>query len=837
MKHAGHFPSYELSSHPFCPCDSVVFVIKDGVCPFNDYFSEDNWTCGDTIETKGSEAQQVLDYSFLKKPSHTVRVFSIHCEETCHALFMMDSGVGVNVWVNGILKGLSRGSQRMMILSMNRGENTVGLETESTTPETEIFLRINQYEAEKEIFPSPVADCFTFSGSLGYLNHKGQHLYHNEPFCFSFFPNNDLYGEEQTVDFRLYNGFTKETLYSKQYAVRQAHQVDLSPYEIDGYDEGNGIVAEIKYRYLNGAIYSTVLPLYTKPVDERLKNICRRAERIEKQYALTDYDRLAIRFGVEYITKYGRELAPILSQASLLRGTLDRIEDKGHADNNFYLPGDRRIFFYNELYDAVNYYRVLVPEHYDSDRKYPLLVIFSTHEYGAWCRNFKRYTSEPMIVADISGRGVLLGSYMGDASIQIALSDLFSKYSIDRSRVYCTGNSNGAGTAWAQTEAYPDVYAGIYAVSGQPNYELLTNLDHQKIITLSSDADDMNNIFKETDKRLQGHKDYTPIEAEFYSHQALHLIWFNNQIFDRLLSGRLDPYPTHVRFRTYSNRHRKSFWVEIHSLAAGSKDGAIEAKIVGTDIYVQCSGITGFTLTIPPILHTKHVSVYVNGIFSDSFEGVAKEKVYFLEREAYEENQVKYQRRDSILPIRNLHQGYGLLDVYLDPVTIVIPNECSKEIADTANAYSTPHCNGFIPRIYVSYPIITFDRAEQSDTIRESKSMIVIDDFSENSAFVSTLRENAPIKAKKNGWTYKEKTHEEHYCLQQIFENPWNPSRSVLLISTNDTALLRKNLFTRKIIVPTYANGYHGYWNVDALIFNGGYQTVFDTRVSEITKL
>lgn len=830
-------PSYELSGQPFCPFESVVFALENSFDSVAECLSSDLLSRNDKIVTQRAENQQNLDYRFLKNAALTIRLFSIHCEKACYALFIMDSDSYVKVWVNGSLHSASQGNQRMMILSMCCGDNIVGLEIDNAKPETEVFLRINQYEEETARFPSPVDDCFTFSGNLGYLKHKGQHLYNNEPFCFAFFPNNDLYEEAQTFVFRLYNGFTKETLFLDCLSAKQEHQVDLSSYQIDDYDKGNGIVAEVKYCYSNGAIYNSVLPLYTRPLDERLKNICLRADKIEKQYHLMDYDRLAIRFGVEYITKYGRELSPILAQASLLRGTLNRIEKTGHVDNKFYSPGDRRIFFYNELYDAVNYYRILVPKEYDPTRKYPLLVIFSTIEYGAWCRNFKNYTTEPLIVADVSGRGVLLGSYMGEASIQIALADIFSKYSIDRTRVYCTGNSNGAGTAWAQVEAYPDVYAGIYAVSGQPNYSLLVNLDHQKIITLSSDADDMYNIFQKTGEYLQEHHDYTPIEAEYYSHQALHLIWFNKLIFDKLLSARLNPYPEHIRFRTYSNRHRKSFWVEIHSLAAGEKEGMIEAEIVGSDIQIQCSGITGFSLIVPPKLNAKAFNVYVNGVFSGLFKGVAEEKINFVQVESSESTKECFLLQEAHTPVLNLHQGYGLLDVYLDPLTIVTPDECSKEVSDIADAYSNPRCNGFIPKIYISYPIISFSQAWQNDKVLESRSMVVIDDFSDESAFIIAIREKAPIRTTKDSWFYRNQEHREKYCLQQIFESPWNTSRSILLISTNNAAFLRKNFFTRKVVIPTYASGYHSHWNVDALIFNGEYQTVFDTRISNITKV
>ena len=61
--------------------------------------------------------------------------------------------------------------------------------------------------------------------------------------------------------------------------------------------------------------------------------------------------------------------------------------------------------------------------------------------------------------------------------------------------------------------------------------------------------------------------------------------------------------------------------------------------------------------------------------------------------------------------------------------------------------------------------------------------------------------------------------------------------RSVLLICANDRTLFRRNFFTRKVIIPTYANGYHKYWNADALIYNGKYFSIPDWRTKKIDEI
>lgn len=78
-------------------------------------------------------------------------------------------------------------------------------------------------------------------------------------------------------------------------------------------------------------------------------------------------------------------------------------------------------------------------------------------------------------------------------------------------------------------------------------------------------------------------------------------------------------------------------------------------------------------------------------------------------------------------------------------------------------------CNGFIPRIYVSYPILAFTQMECDEQERRSPCMIVIDDFSANNTFIEKLREKAPIKVTKSGWSYGQENHKENFCIQQTF--------------------------------------------------------------------
>ena len=59
------------------------------------------------------------------------------------------------------------------------------------------------------------------------------------------------------------------------------------------------------------------------------------------------------------------------------------------------------------------------------------------------------------------------------------------------------------------------------------------------------------------------------------------------------------------------------------------------------------------------------------------------------------------------------------------------------------------------------------------------------------------------------------------YCIMQIVQNPWNPEKHVLSVTYNDERLLRRNLFTRSMTLPSYFGGVHPYLNGVALVFDG----------------
>lgn len=263
-----------------------------------------------------------------------------------------------------------------------------------------------------------------------------------------------------------------------------------------------------------------------------------------------------------------------------------------------------------------------------------------------------------------------------------------------------------------------------------------------------------------------------------------------------------------LMFSTTRNCHLKSYWIQLHGIEYGKDRAEIIANIVSPKkIVIECANVIGFTLTIPPQISRNQFSIVVN-------------------KKEYTYKNISSKSINIVLASneQKSYKGTGLLNVYRDKMRIVIPVKNNSDIYSIAQNYSMPSCNGFVSKIYVNYPIYQFSELNKNYDF----NMVIIDDLLSDCDFIRKIRKHAKIQYNDSGFKYGDTCIGE-YCLQQIIENPFNKDYCILLISTNNIKLLKKSLFTRKVIIPTYSNGYHKYWNNDALIYFGSkYYSVFE---------
>lgn len=92
------------------------------------------------------------------------------------------------------------------------------------------------------------------------------------------------------------------------------------------------------------------------------------------------------------------------------------------------------------------------------------------------------YTDNAVIFADIIGRGVNFGAYVGEAAILEQIEVLKEHFSIDENKVYLSGFCGAAGSTLQMAQAYPHMFAGLLVYIPQQDFSLRMNLYNVDIL-------------------------------------------------------------------------------------------------------------------------------------------------------------------------------------------------------------------------------------------------------------------------------------------------------------------------------------------------------------------
>ena len=104
---------------------------------------------------------------------------------------------------------------------------------------------------------------------------------------------------------------------------------------------------------------------------------------------------------------------------------------------------------------------------------------------------------------------------------------------------------------------------------------------------------------------------------------------------------------------------------------------------------------------------------------------------------------------------------------------------------------------------------------------------------------IDLIKNNARIKTDIKGYSYFDETYSGEYLVMQIINHPYDTSKSILYVNTNNLTLYDKCIFMRELTLPSYSNGFHPYLNSEALIYTGDkYLSILDygCDISEINK-
>ena len=301
---------------------------------------------------------------------------------------------------------------------------------------------------------------------------------------------------------------------------------------------------------------------------------------------------------------------------------------------------------------------------------------------------FERTDSFPdLIVADVQGRGMTTGSYIGDAFFREILSDILKNYPINEKKIFAMGQSNGGFATWVIAEKTPHIFAGIAPSTGYYNVQEVKNLSNLRVHFLTSDADPGHIYNSESIQKIREcFRDYKQTAFCQLMHNVFEQVQFSEKAFKELFEAENDPYPNEIYFDTYMNRYRRAYWIEIHSVETGKIYASIHAVIRNGDIHITANNITGITIEIPPQIDPDSAMIYVNG---REFPINGRKRIGFV----CSENGCIISDTKPSLPV--MYKGTGLIDVYLNPVRI-INCKCGNEyFVKVETSFKKPSTNTY----------------------------------------------------------------------------------------------------------------------------------------------
>lgn len=795
---------YELDKYASNPIPELVTEI-------NNFFSDpckilDN---SELFDCSSENDIYTIDFRNLNLDDRTMLYFffCVQCDSNTDVVFTIESHAIQRLWLNGKMVCLcGQGQRQIHTLHLKQGNNVFCFQQHDAVIAIKTTFRIRSLEADKkDVISLTNGNLYYKEGLIGisvlYLN---EFRYNGEDYKFVIYPIDYVnLSEDIQIHLQIVDHISGKVLYNLNCRFHEFYSVPTSEFKYSNESIFNYLDVKFKYCTIFGDKKEEKLKIYLIKPDNYITPVQERARKL-LAYDRADEERLYLEY-ILSLTDNSDDIK-VFHKWERIEKVISIIE-RGSYYSYIRSEGEKVICFRSDIDDTIDYYTITLPSKYDLNRKYPLLIINNVLQ-GSWLSSyFSRAKNVEAITVDFSGRGITMGSYVGDAAFNEIYKDVFSKYSIDETKICMLGHSNGGYATWAQALVAPDRYSAIFPAVSEPNEEALMNLSNMSVRYLTSESDYLN--FQTTDeieKEAKSYiKDYKTIWVEKYNHSLFGQIQFSEKVIGNLLSKTKNKFPDEVYFYTDKNRYRKSYWITIHSIEFGKTYAKVHAKIVGNSIEISAENISGITVDIPPQIDGKNITIMING---KTIGVLGIGKIILINTKngfVLEENESN----------GNLYKGTGLIDPFVGAVRII--NFLGDKHNEVLNNFCSPSTNGFYGGIAVKYPILDISSFESLP----KTNFVVLDNCTGSGEIIEKIRDSASVKIGSNGFSYMGKSYPGKYLVMQIMGHPTEADNSVLYINTNDEYLYEKCFFTRKLILPAYSSGYYTYLNSNALIFDG----------------
>lgn len=737
----------------------------------------------------------------------------IVCTQKTDCIILVKGWFCAKIWVNETFAGIHNCSDTKIILPFIKGVNRLVFETCNSTKISFLSCRISSVGYERKLGKTSLIteNMEDKTDVVRFFNSDCDYIGKNKKneFCFMALPydyvNTDL---NQTINIRLFKRYPRRVI--KRYSCKflEIVKIPITEFDYDRASEGNNLFFECNYITKSGEKAKFNMNIFLHSVNEFNAIVNNQAK--DMLQTLDDNSRLYLEYLICTQDKYGINGLAGYFTGIMMNNFIKSLECGEDNGNKLYKPGPVTFYFKSKLDNTIFKIFLHLPSHYNKNKEYPLVInIIIGERRESNCLN---YFNGQAIIADVWARGMTFGSYIGEAAFFEVLNEILSKYKIDKSRMFGMGYSNTSSAFLSLAGNYPDLFAGIFLISGSARIESLSNIINTNVLYVSSENDvQYKSSYLEIEKATEHMNNFSCDLAKKYCHYNLKHLRFNTMMISNILSINHEMFPKNIYFRTERNIHNKSYWVTIHSIEYGEKFALVKAKADKNTIDITVENATGLTIKIPPYTDTKNLTVIINE------KTLQLSETYKDELDFYKSDN-EYSLQDENNVTSETYKGLGLLYPYTRPLAI-ITDTSNNDLIDLARSFSSPSNNSYNPVIYIQYPVVNANEISESE---KNRCWILLDNNFDN-PLLKQIRDNCSIKTDKSGYEYFGKRFDGSYVIMQMTEHPYSSDEKnkVLYINTNDIRLLKSHLLLRRIVLPSYLYGLHPYWNNAALIFDG----------------
>lgn len=796
-------------------------------------------------------------------------ISNLRCSEDNKVIMRLGKYSRIKVWINNLLvfNGyIQRADSYLIHFELKKGNNIIFVECAEhlQTEESAISLRINNVESElkslegemiKDLLDNHVFNNFALLQQRLIISEK-------DNFEFMVIPRDFINIDLKDEIYITINDYLGKELIKFETKFYEKVSCKISDYlkDIKSY-QNNIFTLNISYKTLYGDVVTDNSWFLFGDPEKLLKRYKDRFDEIRMyRKNVNEEDILYINGMLDYLSSELKEINKIKVEANyMVEVKADQIKsprviemeinnlikaidliDKGLSTNKIFSNyGVHRHFYISKLDKSMQNMIIYLPPKYDKNKKYPMIVFLPTYqlyEIPILYKNvFNNKIDDEVIIACVLFRGVNLGSYVGEAAILEGINLLNNKFNIDNNRIYLHGYSNGASATWAISQSHPDIFAAIAILDGVPYRNNLKNYTNMSVLNIAGTKSDLlNESFNLPNKALGMYNSYYPLQCEDVEHSSVANYILNNFIIKWLLQVSKTKYPKHFYLR--SERMRHSSFEFIHVLEMGNKGNYFEISgniISETEIEVDLFNVRKISFEFPKNIATSQLKITINGKLCN----VNKElNCNNLIVNIFDENiELNFNSKNEVI---NKWLGMGILDIYLEPLTIIIPSyyankELENEINHIANVLSSPKTQGHNDKLYVNYSII---QENKLDKITRNKGNMIIIGCRDNISFLKSFIPHSDMEFDETGFKYKDFEHKGDFCFLYISNTIENPSERNLILYFSSIKIMKKFIFFRKFIISSYSNGIHPYLNNQILIFTGdNYHSIYKNSDSLVT--